>query len=106
MGTVATLAPKDLAAIRHRAKANPTFGLVVEHSEAHADRAALLGYIDNLDAEIKELGKQVEGILGMTRFTLAQKIVADGHAKNVREAIAMTKDLDKLATIYPEPSDD
>jgi hypothetical protein len=95
------MTPQEIKAIRRRAKATPVLGLVVQHSQAVADRQSLLDYIDALDAEITKLDESTASALGASRILLGLKILEDGHAPNLGRAIDIASDLDRVRELYP-----
>jgi hypothetical protein len=98
------MSPSDLDAIRRRAKEQPTLGLVSEHAQAVADRATLLAYLDETAEQIRELGEHVGEILETNRVLLAMRLVQDGHAATMGEALDLTRDLAKVAAMYWVPA--
>ena len=88
---------KDLRAIRRRAdRGNVT--------EAVADRVTLLAYIDEVNAQVKDIGDKLREIEGSSRILLGLRILQDGHAPNLGRAIDLAGDLDAVALLYPVTS--
>jgi hypothetical protein len=96
------MTPHELKDIRRRARQQPTLGLVAQHSQAVADRQALLEYIDAVDAEVKKLGDSVTSTLAASRILLGIKILEDGHAPNLGRAIDIASDMVQVRALYPD----
>jgi hypothetical protein len=56
-----------------------------------------------LSVALKGIEQQLDAILAMNRLLLAVRLVQDGHAKDLREASRIVRDLDRVAEFYPEP---
>lgn len=55
-----------------------------------------------IEIELAEIERRLRETHAALQLLLAMRILEDGHAKNLGEAVRIAKDLDRVRALYPD----